>query len=190
MEHDTFSDMRQQLQQLRETLENQKIVNETLLKRSYSRDLHSLRVRSSRVMLLAVVAMALVWNFRLLGFSMAFFIATELMMAGCLAGTLLTNRHLPQMDSSLVEAAEELRKFKLNYVNWLKIGIPTVVCWLSWMTTELFIRDFPDEMRLPMLAGIAVGVVIGLCFGLRTRRQIILSAEELLASLESMKETD
>lgn len=188
MEHDTFTDMREQLQQLRETLENQKIINEELLKRSYKKDLHSLRVRSSRITVLAVVAMALVFNFLVIGFSWPFFIFTELMMLGCLAGTLITNRHIPQMDSNLVTAAEELQKFKMNYVNWLKIGIPMILFWMTWMMTEIFVRDFPESFRLSFLAGSVVGVVIGLVLGLRLRRQIILSAEELLANLESLKE--
>ena len=188
MEHDTFSDMRDQLQQLRQTLENQIIINEKLLKRSYKKNLHSLRVRSSRVTTLAIVAMALVYNFHVVGFSWAFFIATELMMLGCLTATLITNRHIPRMDSDLVTAAEELRKFRLNYVNWLKIGIPTVLFWLAWMVTEVFVRDFPEPFRLPFLSGTAVGVVLGLVLGLRLRRQVIRSAEELLADLESLKE--
>lgn len=190
MEHDTFSDMRDQLQQLRQTLENQKIINEKLLKRSYKKNLHSLRVRSSRVTMLAIVAMALVYNFHVVGFSWAFFIATELMMLGCLTATLITNRHIPQMDSDLVTAAEELRKFRMNYVNWLKIGIPVIVFWLSWMVTELFVRDFPAEYRIPFLAGAGTGIVIGLVIGLRIRRQIIRSAEELLVSVENLRGTE
>lgn len=190
MEQDTFSEMRQQMQRLRETLENQKIVNAKILKRSYRNDLHSLRIRSSRVTVLAVVAMVLAYNFRLIGFSLPFFIATEAMMLGCLIATLITNRHLPQMDSDLMTAAEELRKFKMAYVNWLKIGIPALCIWLAWMVTEVFVRDFPTEFRIPFLTGAGVGIVIGLVVGLRLRRQIILSAEELLASVENLRETE
>ena len=190
MEQDTFFEMRQQMQQLRETLENQKIINEKILNRSYRNDLHSLRIRSSRVTVLAVVAMVLTYNFRLIGFSLPFFIATEVMMLGCLVATLITNCHLPQMDSDLVTAAQELRKFKMDYVNWLKIGIPILCFWLAWMVTEVFVRDFPTEFRIPFLSGAGVGIVIGLVIGLRLRRQIIRSAEELLVSLENLRETE
>ena len=190
MEQDTFFEMRQQMQQLRETLENQKIINEKILNRSYRNDLHSLRIRSSRVTVLAVVAMVLTYNFRLIGFSLPFFIATEVMMLGCLVATLITNRHLPQMDSDLVTAAQELRKFKMDYVNWLKIGIPILCFWLAWMVTEVFVRDFPTEFRIPFLSGAGVGIVIGLVIGHRLRRQIIRSAEELLVSLENLRETE
>lgn len=190
MEQDTFTEMRGQMQQLREALDQQKIVSERILKRSYGKDLHSLRVRSSRVTTLALVAMALTYNFHLIGFSLAFFIATEVMLLGCLTGTLITNNHIPQMDSDLVTAAEELRKFRMNYVNWLKIGIPVIVFWLSWMVTELFVRDFPAEYRIPFLAGAGTGIVIGLVIGLRIRRQIIRSAEELLVSVENLRGTE
>ena len=188
MEHDTFTDMREQLQQLRQTLENQKIINAELLRRSYGKGLHALRMRASRVMAPIVVAMALVYNFYLIGFSRAFFIATELMMLGCLVATLVTNRQIPRMDDNLVTAAEELRKFKMDHVNWLKIAIPMLAFWMAWMVTEVFVRDFPEAARLPFLSGAAVGVAVGLCLGFRLRRQIILSAEELLANIESLKE--
>lgn len=185
----TFEEMTQQMQQLREALGDQKIINERILKRSYRRDLSSLRAKSSRIMALAVVAMALSGHFCRIGFSLPFFIATELMLLGCLVATLLVNRHIPSMDCDLVSAAEELGKFKLAYVNWLRIGIPAAAFWLSWMTAEIFIRDFPDEFRIPFLAGIGVGVACGLSIGLRMRREIIRSTEELLSGLESLRET-
>lgn len=191
MEHidDTFKEMQQQMQQLRETLDNQKIINENMLRKSYRRDLNSLRSTSSRVPLLCVVAIALAWSFCETGFSVPFFIATELMMLGCLAGSLLINRHIPPLDCNMVTAAEELSKFKESYVNWIRVGIPMLLFWLSWMIAELFIRDFPESFRLPFICGSATGIVLGGCMGLRLRRRIIISAEELLASLQSLKET-
>lgn len=187
---DTFTEMREQMQQLRETLAQQKIVNERMLQRTYRQDLSFLRTRASRLTVLAAVAMVLVCNYREVGFSWGFFIVTELIMLGCLVATLVTNRHIPKMDSDLVTATEELKKFKMNYVNWLRIGIPTVVFWLSWMVTEVFVRDFPQEMRLPFLTGTCVGILLGLVLGLRLRRQIIRSAETLITSLENLKETE
>ena len=84
---DTFTEMREQMQQLRETLAQQKIVNERMLQRTYRQDLSFLRTRASRLTVLAAVAMVLVCNYREVGFSWAFFIVTELIMLGGLVAT-------------------------------------------------------------------------------------------------------
>ena len=75
--NDTLNEMREQMQVLKKKIENQKIVSNSMIQRSYRSGLRSLKVRSSRVTMLGVVGMALAFSFCKNGFSLAFFIATE-----------------------------------------------------------------------------------------------------------------
>ncbi|MGM9735711.1 MAG: hypothetical protein ACI3ZL_04805 [Candidatus Cryptobacteroides sp.] len=188
--NDTLTEMRQQMQILREKLENQKIVNNRILKKSYRNGLSSLKARSSATYYFAAVAMLLAPSLHLNGFSIWFVGLTELMMIGCIIATVITNRHLPDMNSDLVSAAEGLSRFKMMYVEWLKYGILLMLFWIGWMVGEIIVRDFAEGSRIAFICGAGAGIIIGLIIGFSIRRKIIRSTEELISQLESIKETE
>ena len=85
----TFLEMQQQIQQLRDKLDGQKIVNDEMLRRAYSRRLDDLR-RHARVPFIAALA-AVCGSGSLLnvGFGLPFLIVTLVMVLGAVAVIML-----------------------------------------------------------------------------------------------------
>lgn len=101
-----LNEMQQQLRQMKEKLEGETIVNEKLLRNAYRKTLGSLQRKALRQTIIGIVAMLLSLNLLNIGFSIPFVIATEVMLAFCLAATIIINNRLPKMDTDLVTAAK------------------------------------------------------------------------------------
>ena len=186
--NDTLTQMRSQMQALRDKLENQRIISSELLKKSYRSGLSSLKTKSSMTYIFALIAMLCAPSFYVTGFSIWLVCLTELLMLVCIIATVLTNRHLPDMNSDLVTAAEGLSKFKMKYVAWLKYGIILMLFWIGWIIGEIIGRKSFDGNEIYFICGAAIGLVIGILAGFRIRRKIIEPTEELLDQIEGLRE--
>lgn len=187
----TLLEMREQMRQLKEKLDNQKIVNERIMRKSCAQTFNRLRLKSNLPIFFGVFAILLSPSFLQLGMSMRFVIFTGVMMLACIVATFLTNMHIPRMDSDLVTATEELRKYKKIHAEWIKIALPMLAIWIG-----LAIIDAVKNIGLSgqelygMIAGLSVGVIVGLLLGLKLRRDQMNAADDLLAQLKELKETD
>lgn len=186
--NETLTQMRSQMQALRDKLESQKIISSELLKKSYRSGLSSLRAKSNQTYVFAAIAMLCAPSFYKTGFSIWFVCLTEVMMIVCIIATALTNRHLPDMNSDLVSAAEGLSKFKMKYVDWLKYGIIMMLFWIGWIIGEIIGRESFDGKEIFFICGAAAGITAGAVVGFRLRRKIIQSTEELLEQLRSLRD--
>lgn len=185
--NDTLTQMRDQLQALRDKLDNQKIITSELLRKSYRSGLSSLKARSSLTYIFAILAMLCAPSFYKIGFSIWFVCLTELLMLACIIATAMTNRYIPDMNSDLVSAAEGLSKFKIKYVAWLKYGIILMLFWIGWIIGEIIGRKSFDGNEIYFICGAAIGLVISILAGFRIRRKIIESTEELLDQIEGLR---
>ena len=184
----TLLEMQQQMQQLRDKLDKQKIVNERMLNRACSRNLDVLRTKA-RVPIFAGLAIVFgAASFHNLGLSLPFMIFTAIAgVAGVVAASLV-NANLPKMDQDLVSAGEGLAKFRRAQENWMKYSIPVGVIWLVWLLTELFLQSRSDSETVWMIvAGLALGLVVGILLGRKNRRAIFKNTDELLAQIEELK---
>ncbi len=184
----TLLEMQQQMQQLRDKLDKQKIVNERMFNRACSRNLDVLRTKA-RVPIFAGLAIVFgAASFHNLGLSLPFMIFTAIAgVAGVVAASLV-NANLPKMDQDLVSAGEGLAKFRRAQENWMKYSIPVGVIWLVWLLTELFLQSRSDSETVWMIvAGLALGLVVGILLGRKNRRAIFKNTDELLAQIEELK---
>ena len=187
----TLLEMQEQLKQLKEKLNSQKIVNDRILRKSCSQTASRLRFKSNIPILFGVSAILLAPSLRVMGVSLTFVIATVVLMLFCIAATIMTNRHIPSVDSDMVTAAEGLRKYKKIHAEWIKFALPTVVLWVGLMVWDTVRNsDLPKVELYGFLAGIAVGVVLGAIVGFKLRRDQLEAADELLAQLKELKETE
>lgn len=182
-------EMQEQLKQLKEKLEGQKIIDERLLRNAYRSNLSSLQKKARSEVALAVVAMVLCGSsFTLLDFPAAFIICTELMLLAALVATLVIVRWLPQMDSDLLTASEGIARFRMAYVNWIKYSIPVLILWIAYLVyVVLNLEILPMELKYSFFGGGAIGLVIGLILGLKQRREIISRSEELLEQIKDLR---
>ena len=186
-----LNEMQQQLRQMKEKLEGENIVNEKLLRNAYRKTLGSLQRKALRQTIIGVVAMLLSLNLLNVGFSIPFVIATEVMLAFCLAATIIINNRLPKMDTDLVTAAKGIVRFRKGYANWLWIGIPLLILWLGGMVYEIMKNEaFPSEAKYAMLIGLGVGIVIGGAIGLILRHNILSKSDETLAQIRDLTSED
>ena len=186
-----LNEMQQQLRQMKEKLEGETIVNEKLLRNAYRKTLGSLQRKALRQTIIGVVAMLLCLNLLNVGFSIPFVIATEVMLAFCLAATIIINNRLPKMDTDLVTAAKGIVRFRKGYANWLWIGIPLLILWLGGIVYEIMKNEaFPSEAKYAMLIGLGVGIVIGGAIGLILRHNILSKSDETLAQIKDLTSED
>ena len=184
----TLREMQEQMQQLREKLDSQKIVNERILKKSCSQTASRLRLKANLPILFGVAAMLMVPALREFGVSMEFLIFTWVLMLVCIVATILTNRHIPQMDRDLVTATQELTRFKKIHAEWIKFAIPMIIVWVGYLCWDLFRNGsgIDPMLRYGFLAGVVAGVILGGLLGFKIRRDQLNAADDLLDQLEEL----
>lgn len=185
----TLREMQEQMQQLRDKLDNQKIVNERILKKSCSQTASRLRFKANLPILFAVAAMLMMPALRTYGVSMGFIIFTWVLMLVCIVATILTNRHIPQMDRDLVTATQELTRFKKIHAEWIKFAIPMIIVWVGYLCWDLFRNGsgIDPMLRYGFLAGVVTGVILGGLLGFKIRRDQLNAADELLDQIEELQ---
>ncbi len=186
----TLLEMQRQMQQLRDKLENQTIVNERILRNSCGRNARYLKFKSRVPVIAGLAAIAGLPFLHTLGLSVPFLVFTGVLMAGCVIATFFINSLIPDMDKDLVSAAQNVVRYRRIYRDWIKFGLPALLVWLGlffwdvWKNTEVSGSD----LALPIGIGVLVGVVAGLFIGLKIRRDILDTSEELLAQIEQLKQ--
>ena len=186
----TLLEMQQQMQQLKEKLNSQKIVNDQLLRNSCKNTINRLRFKANTPYLFTVIAVICLPSFFKMGLSTAFAIYTLAMLLVSLVATVYCNRFLPRnMDQDLVTVAENLHKYKKLDAEWLKVAGPMLVVWIVWMVWEFFKQNGGEGyVFYILLGGIVVGLVIGLGIGIKIRRDRLDAADELLSQIEEIKQ--
>ena len=136
-----LEEMRAQLGTLKEKLEKQTIINETHIRNSMKSKMSDINRTMTGTIFAGIFALVYcTWYFSYQGCSLAFIIATAVMLAVCLALTLAQKVTLGRIDFSrgnLVETAEKLSKIKKHYQDWYKIAIPMIIIWLGWTIYEM-----------------------------------------------------
>ena len=184
----TFLEMQEQMKQLRDKLENEKIINQRILSKVNNMTINRLRAKSNVPLLFGVAAILLVPSYLNLGASWISVIFTWVLMLICIVATLVCNSHIPRMDSNLVSAAEELTKYKKFHAEWLKFAIPAVILWLGVLVWDILRGTELDQTEtIALFSGIAVGVVLGCLLGFKLRRDQIEAADDLLEQIEELR---
>lgn len=184
----TLLEMQRQMQQLREKLDSQQIVNERILRRSCGRTIDRLRIKSNAPIIAGCLGLALLPILFLMGFSNLFLIFTGLFMLTGIVATLITKQFIPNMNKDLVTATTELTKFRKINADWYKYGIPFLVVWLG-----ILIWDVVKNMQMGgselygFIGGSCVGLVLGLVLGFKNRRDILDASDDLLGQIEELK---
>lgn len=185
----TLLEMQQQLRQLKAKLDDQKIVNEKILRKSCSQTISRLKFKSNLPIIAGVVAMLAVPSLMAFGISFPFIIFTWVLMLICIAATIYTNQFIPRVDTDMVTAADGLRKYKKINAEWIKFGLPMAAVWVVWLVWDAVRNMEIQGMELySFLAGIGTGIIVGAIIGLKIRRDQLNGADELLAQLQDLKD--
>ena len=196
MENNTFvsqelEDMRAQIAILKDKLDKQTIVNDTHIRNS----MKSKRSEMTRTIGITIFAGVLaipycIGVFCYMGLSPVFIAATGLMLAVCVWLTIkqqLTLKGLDFSQGKLLEVAEKLNKVKVHYHEWIKIALPMLIIWFSWLMYEVITHcGIEEPMTMGFCVGAAIGGVVGGIVGYRTNRKIVRKSTEFLEQIDEI----
>ena len=184
-----LEDMREQMSTLKKKLNQQKIVNEHLVRRSMKKEVNTITRRYNIVMVLSVLMVPyFYWVFvKLSGFSMAFWIGSSIFMLIC-GGATFYNTHKisdpDMMSHSLVKARKKVASAKKFDVDWLKFGIPAVILWFGWFTYEVYLQD--NDLANGLFWGGCVGGVIGAIVGFKIHFKTQRQYQDIIDQIEDL----
>ena len=184
----TILEMQEQMKELREKLESQKIVNNALLRKSFRQSASRLKFKANVPLLFGIAAILLAPSFFNVGASWISVIFTWVLMLICIVATIITNRYIPRMDDDLVTAVKDLTTFKKIHAEWLKFAIPAVILWIGVVAWDILRgEELGHPEAVAILSGLAAGVLLGGIIGLKMRRDQLDSADDLLDQIEDLK---
>ena len=184
-----LEEMKQQMLLLKKKLEQQKIVNEKMLRSAMKKKLYGLN-RKVRVIFIVGILVA-IWApgyFTLVGFTPLFCAATALMLLFSALKTFQYHRKLWRLnlsESNLIELAEELTLLRTRYKAWYKFAWGMLIPWIVWMGYEAT-KIFGEEL-VWYIGGSAIGIIIGGLIGTRINNNIIRRTDELLEQIEEYR---
>ena len=186
-----LEEMKIQIDNLKKKLEDQTIVNEKHIRNSFRTKISDINRTVTITIIVGILALVYcTWFFHFKGLSLAFTIATGIMLAVCVMLTLIQKKHLSRIDIStgnLLETARDISKIRSHYMEWYKTAIPMIIIWFGWMTYEILTRFGMTPMTIGFLSGAATGVILGGFIGGRINKKIINRAEELLGYIEELQ---
>ena len=184
-----LEEMKQQMLLLKKKLEQQKIVNDKMLRAAMKKKLYGLN-RKVRVIFIVGILVA-IWApgyFTLVGFTPLFCAATAIMLLFSAFKTFQYHKKLWKLnisESNLLELAEELALLRTRYKNWYKFAWSMIIPWVVWMGYEAT-KIFGEEL-LWYIGGSAIGLIIGGLAGTRINNNIIRRTEELLEQIKDYR---
>ena len=185
----TFIEMQQQMQQLREKLESQRIVNDRLLRNACRHNIDRLRIKSSVPVIAGFAGLALIPFLREMGFSAWFLTVTGLLLLTAMGLTMYFKRFIPRVDSDLVSAAEDVARFRKINADWIKFGIPALAVWIVLLVLDAWkYNPVIGANILPLVGGMGVGLVVGLLLGLKNRRDILRASDDLISQIGELRQ--
>ena len=184
--------MKAQLRLLKEKLEKQEIVKQQHLRKAIKGKLGEINKIAVRMMLVGLFAILYcTWWLNHFGFSVYLQAGTFLMLALSTIATFLQHKNLlaaKELSADLVKETFDLVKLKKRYSQWLYLAIPMVLVWLSLMVYEIANVISIKEFAATMIAGVAIGAVIGGIVGIKIHYRTIRKIDEMLAQIKELKE--
>ena len=187
-----LENMRQQMETLKKKLDQQEIVNDRFIRQSMKKTAGDINRTYIWLIILGVVMVPYgYWAFVVLShFSIAFWIATSILMLVCAGATYYNKRNLSDanlMTNNLVDVRRRMARAKKFDADWLFFGIPAIIVWLGWFFYEIYLQDHA-LISNPLFWGGCVGGVIGAIIGFsihfktqRQYQQIIDEIEDITA---------
>lgn len=196
MENNTFisqelEEMRSQISLLKDKLDKQTIINDQHIRRSMKSNMSDI----NRTIFGSIIAGAFalpycIWFFWSQGLSTIFVVATAVMLAVCLGLTIAKQVTLKRLDLSygnLVEVAEKLGGIKKHYQDWIKIAIPMLLLWFSWLIYEIISTLGISPTTMGFCAGALLGGLIGGFVGMRMNKKVISRTTEILSQIKDLQ---
>lgn len=190
----SLEQMRSDYSALKNELDKQEIINDSLM-----RDVMMTKIRSIRSLasvdvicgIFVIVASPFVFHYNpVINASWWFVGGTVALMAFCIFLDWKYNHKVQSTDiasSDLLTFSKSVRELKTKYKDWVKWGLLLGILWASWLGLEVWFNSEEPKLAISMLVGIAVGLVAGGLIGWRMNRRIIQNCDDIISQIENQK---
>lgn len=182
---DDLDKMKEQFSLLHQKLDQERIVNERLLRRVVNTNVS--RINRDRLIITLIAAISIpycIFVFWWMHVSWLFTIITALFLLLALLYTQYAHRKLRPADMAvctLSEVAQRIVRMKLLYARWLRFSIPFIICWIVGFAYEIMtLTGVSIEERRSILIGGVIGGVFGAIFGIASYRRTQRLANDIL----------
>ncbi len=169
-----FEDMRQQIGLLKGKLDDQRIVNEQIIRHVVQQKMNTVNRVGWMVVIIGLLEIPLVlWVFRVLcGFSWLFCIVTALYVLATVLFQLKLNVDVQRQlrpEADLLAVGQHLVQLRKLNVKQLYVALPFSALWTCYFLWEAYQKQHIGPLSFEVIAGIVLfGVVLGLIVGLTT----------------------
>lgn len=185
----SLKEMQQQMQLLKDKLDKQTIVNGQMMRKAVSKGINNLRTKTRAIYLAGLAAIFGAPSFYNLGCSIAFVIFSVVIALLGMAAAAYKNRNIPDMEDDLLTVANKLARFKTVSADWIKIGMPILLVWFGVLLFDMHNRISPDSVEFRVLtSAIVLGVIVGVVSGLKIRRSILTSVDDLIDQINDLQD--
>lgn len=190
----SLEQMRSDYSVLKNELDKQEIINDSLM-----RDVMMTKIRSIRSLasvnvicgIFVIVASPFVFHYNpVINASWWFVGGTVALMAFCIFLDWKYNHKVQSTDIAscdLLTFSKSVRELKTKYKDWVKWGLLLGILWASWLGLEVWFNSEEPKLAISMLVGIAVGLVAGGLIGWRMNRRIIQNCDDIISQIENQK---
>jgi hypothetical protein len=181
--------MRRQMNTLKNKLNQQEIVNDSIIRRSMRNTARNIKRRYYAIMALTLLMIPYTYVVFILnqGLSMPFWIGTSILMLLCAGATYYNSLNVnssSMMSQNLIEVGQKMARAKKFDVNWLFFGIPAAIIWLVWLTWELYQQD--SEAARYMIYGTICGAVLGVILGFKMHSNTQHQYQDIIDQIEDL----
>ena len=192
--NDELVQMREQIAALRSKLATQQIVSEKLILSAIKDGVSKINRFGIIYIVCGCIAIPYcAWSFGFSGFSQLFIWGTVLFLLLCVGGTIFIHKGLRNADISrgnMVEVGERVARLRKQYGMWHFVTVPLLFVWLYFCYLEICTL-YPDpEVRHTFIVAAAVGGVIGAFFGLKMHFKVVRMADDVLAHIKDLQESE
>lgn len=193
METNELQEMKEQMALLKETLRQEQIVNDRLLREAMRGKVERIHRKAWVVGLCALYVCTFgIWSFHELGLSCWFLGATVAMMIYSVVKTVVMHRRLAAnnvMTDDLRTVAHAAKRLKKDYIRSLYGGLVMVFFWFLWLALEiLFGQTIYAESSLlvrgTMLGLLFIGGVVGFIIGYRMHRRVLSLCDDIIRQVD------
>jgi len=182
--------MRQQMQELKTMVREQRIVNEQVMRRAMKADYRGMRSDMWVSIVLAIVAVPFAWiKMPLFGMPTWFTITTIIFFLVAMGTSMFSIRHYASDDlltGNLTEVAEKTVAYRRFSNRWLCLSIPFLVFWVACFFYFLGQQMETDYIRGAIAGGI-VGAIVGIILGTMQYRKFKRQVGRILQQIEDVK---
>jgi len=185
-----LDDLRRQVNDLKNKVDQQGRLNEDLVKKAIQGKMRGVHSIIMRLGILAVVCAPLYIMMKYqVGLSWPLTIFTIVFMLASVTSDYFINRiDVSRMGDDLVETANKLVKMKKNRVIGQRINIGVAVLWLAWFCYEYFVLNsvYGTEAAWGSMIGIIVGAALGGFIGMRIFNKMQRTNDEMIDQINEL----